>query len=149
MNGLRHLPLINGVEPSWANLVVTIAGVPEIGITKIEYSDKQTIDNIYGAGQLPVSRGYGNIESSCSITLLRSSVEALRAASLTGRLQDIASFDIIICFIVANTTLITQHVVRNCQFKDDSLALAQGETKNETTFELICSHIDRKNLFNI
>jgi hypothetical protein len=143
MNGIRHLPLINGTEPSWANLVVTIAGVPEIGITKIEYADKQTIDNIYGAGQLPVSRGYGNIEPTCSVTLLRSSVEAIRAASPTGRLQDIANFDIVVCFIPVGSTLIVRHTVRNCQFKDDALAIAQGETKNETTFELIGSHIDR------
>ncbi|MDR1984980.1 MAG: hypothetical protein LBQ28_09185 [Prevotellaceae bacterium] len=144
MNGIRHLPLINGVEPSWANLVVTIAGVPEVGITKIDYADKQAMDNIYGAGQLPVSRGYGNIEPTCSITLLRSSVEAIRAASLTGRLQDIGNFDIVVCFIPLNSTLITTHTIRNCQFKDDSLAIAQGETKNETAFELICSHIDWK-----
>ncbi|MDR3226051.1 MAG: hypothetical protein LBT56_00065 [Prevotellaceae bacterium] len=144
MNGIRHLPLINGVEPSWANLVVAIAGVPEVGITKIDYADKQTIDNVFGAGQRPVSRGYGNIEASCSITLLRSSVEAIRTASTTGRLQDIANFDIIVCFIPVGSTLITRHTVRNCQFKDDSLAIAQGETKNETTFELICSHIDWK-----
>ncbi|MDR2292454.1 MAG: hypothetical protein LBE11_03165 [Prevotellaceae bacterium] len=112
------------------------------GITKIEYADKQTIDNIYGAGQRPVSRGYGNIEPTCSVTLLRSSVEAIRAASLTRRLQDIANFDIVVCFIPVGSTTIVRHVIRNCQFKDDSLSSAQGDTKNETTFELICSHIE-------
>ncbi|MDR1199055.1 MAG: hypothetical protein LBK94_08625 [Prevotellaceae bacterium] len=145
MNGIRHLPLINGVEPSWANLVIAIAGVVETGITKIDYGDEQTIEDIYGAGQRPVARGYGNIASKCAITLLRSSVEAIRAASLTGRLQDIDPFNITVSFVPAggNGTIVT-HKIRNCQFTTDTLAASQGETKNETEFTLICSHIEWK-----
>ncbi|MDR2557039.1 MAG: hypothetical protein LBC49_04920 [Bacteroidales bacterium] len=145
MNGIRKLPLINGVEPSWANLVIGIAGVVESGITKIDYGDEQVMEDIYGAGQLPVARGYGNITSKCSVTLLRSSVEAIRAASLTGRLQDIDPFNITVSFIpVGGNGTITTHTIRNCQFTSDTLAISQGETKNETEFTLICSHIDRK-----
>ena len=82
--------MINGVVHSWANLSVAIAGVPVTGINKINYKDDQTVDNIYGAGQKPIGRGYGKIEYSATIGLERSEVEAIRAASLTGRLQDIA-----------------------------------------------------------
>lgn len=142
MNGLRTPPLINGVEPAWANLVVNIAGFPEVGIRAIEYKDEQEMENIYGAGQVPVGRGYGRITPTASVTLLRTAVEAARTASPTGRLQDIAPFNIVIMFLPINGGKIIKHKLRNCQFKTDELSVSEGDMSNETQLELILSHID-------
>jgi hypothetical protein len=142
MNGLRTLPLVNGVEPAWANLTVNIAGFPESAIKAIEYTDSQEIENIYGAGQTPVARGYGRITPSAKLTLLRSAVEAIRPSSPTGRLQDIAPFDIIVQFIpIAGGTIIT-HKVRNCQFTTDTLNVKEGDMSIETDLDLLPSHVE-------
>ena len=61
MNGLRYVPMINGVVHSWSTLAVAITGIPVTGIKKISYKDSQTIENVYGAGQKPIGRGYGRI----------------------------------------------------------------------------------------
>jgi hypothetical protein len=142
INGLRTPPLINGVEPAWANLTVNIAGVPAVGITAIDYDDKQTIENIYGMGQNPVGRGYGNIEATCKLTLLMSEVEAMRAASVTGRLQDIAPFDIVVSYTPVNATKIITHVIRNCQFTNNPVSHAQASLKTEVSLDLLPSHIE-------
>lgn len=142
LNGLRTPPLINGTEPAWANLTVNIAGVPVNGITAIEYNEKQTVENIYGFGQHPVGRGYGNIEPSCKITLLMSEVEAIRAASPSGRLQDIAPFDIIVAYTPVNAVKITTHRIRNCQFTDNPVTHTQNSIKTEIALELLPSHIE-------
>lgn len=144
MNGIRYTPLINGVEPSWADLVVNIAGNPVVGITKIDYSDDQVKENIYGAGQTPVSRGYGNITSSGSITLLRSEVEAIRDAAPNGRLGDIAPFDIVVNHIPLNGGRIITHRLLSCEFTKDANSLSQGDVKNETEFPLIIGEIKWK-----
>ncbi len=144
MNGLREVPLINGVEPSWANLKVNIAGFPETAIAAVNYEDDQVLENIYGAGQQPVARGYGNITCKASMTLLRSAVEAMRASSDTGRLQDIAPFDIVVCFIPLNGSTIITHKIRNCQFLKDGLSLKQGDTKEEVVLDMLPSHIEFK-----
>jgi len=146
MNGLRTPPLINGVEPAWANLIVNIAGFPEERLVGIDYGESQNIENIYAMGQNPIARGYGNIEPSASITVLRSAVENIRAASPTGKLQDIAPFDIIVQYIPMNaqTGTITTHRLRNCQFTEDKVSLKQGDTKMETSLPLIISHVDWK-----
>jgi hypothetical protein len=34
------------------------------------------------------------------------------------------------------------HKIRNCQFTKDALDIKQGDTKNETTFDLVISHIE-------
>ena len=41
--------LINGKSYEWADIVVNVLGVPIIGITNIEYEEKQGMENIYGA----------------------------------------------------------------------------------------------------
>lgn len=144
MNGLRTIPEINGVAHSWANLQVNIGGVPVVGITKISYSDSQTMENIYGLGQRPVARGYGKIECSASMTLLRSEIEALRDSSTTGRLQDITPFDIIVQFLPVNGQKIVTHRLRNCQFKTDGVEISEGDTSNTAEIEMILSHIEWK-----
>lgn len=140
---MNYIPLINGIQPSWANLEVIIAGVRLTGITKISYSDKQTMENIYGIGQYPVGRGYGNIEPSCSITMLRSTAEDVRSMSPTGRMQDIPPFDIIVAFVPPDdSNAVIEHRIRNCQFKDDSMDISQGDTREAPSFELLPSHIE-------
>ncbi len=141
MNGLRY-PFINGVEPSWANLVVNIAGFPENAITAIDYSNDQTMENVYGAGQDPIGRGFGNFEPKATITLLRSSIEAIRASAPSRRLQDLAPFDVIVCFNPLNGSTLITHKIRNCQFKTDGLDIKQGDTKNEKQMDLLPSHIE-------
>lgn len=144
MNGLRVIPEINGVCHSWASLNVNIGGIPVVGITKISYEDSQVIENIYGAGQRPVGRGYGRIECSASMTLLRSEIEALRESSPTGRLQDIDPFDVIVQFLPVNGQKIVTHKLRDCQFKTDGMEVSEGDTSNEEELPLILSHIEWK-----
>jgi len=141
MNGLRYVPEINGVEYGWANVAAMIGTSPITGIKKISYKDEQEMENIYGAGLQPVARGYGKIKSSASITLLRSDVESIRRSSPTGRLQDIAPFDIVVQYVPVQGQLPVRHTVKNAQFKNDSVEMGEGETSNQTTFELIVSHI--------
>lgn len=141
MNGIQYAPLINGAVHSWANLVVAIAGVPITGISKISYSDDQTIENIYGAGLKPIGRGYGKIEYSGNITLLRSEIEAIRASSDTGRLQDIAPFEIIVQYIPVNGQKIVIHILKDVQFKKDGNEQSEGDTSNYTDLELVIGDI--------
>ena len=144
MNGIRYNTLINGVVHSWSNLSVNINGVPVTGINKISYKDNQTIENIYGAGQKPVGRGYGKIEPTATIGLERGEVEAIRASSPTGRLQDIAPFDIIVQFIPVNGQKLVTHTIRDAQFKDDGVDIKEGDTSNFTDFELVVGSIQWK-----
>ena len=140
-NGHRHIPMINGVQHSWATIQALIEGVITTGYVAVSYEDKQDIQNIYGAGQNPVGRGYGRIESTASITLLRDEIESIRKSSPTGRLQDIAPFDIVIAFLPIGGATIANHVIKNCQFTDDGMEAKEGDTKNEKQLNLLPSHI--------
>ncbi len=89
MNIRNGVPLINGVEPAWGDIVAAANGVPFVGITAIKYGDKQDVQNNYGAGRHPVSRSKGRITPSAAITLYKSEIVALQRQAPNGRLQEI------------------------------------------------------------
>ena len=74
MSVTKSIPLINGVEYSWGDIVAAANGVPFVGITGVKYSDSQDVQNNYGAGRHPVSRSKGRITPTASITLYKLSL---------------------------------------------------------------------------
>lgn len=141
MNGVRHNPVINGVVHSWASVQVLIGGVPVVGINKINYDTKQTKENIYGAGQNPVGKGYGKIERSCTIGLSREEAEALRAASPTGCLTDLSPFNIIVKYLPVSGQKMATHRILGAEFTSDGAELNEGDTSDYNDYELLVSDI--------
>ncbi len=133
-------PLINGVEYSWGDIVALVGGAPLIGITAIDYADDQVVENHHGAGRFPVSRSKGRVTCTAKITLLKSEVIGLQAKSLTGRLQDIAPFPVIVSYLPEDGQVVVDKIM-NCQFKNNARAWKEGDTKQEIPLELVPSHI--------
>lgn len=142
MTGITDgVPLINGVEYSWGDIVSAINGVPLVGITAVSYGDSQDVQNNYGAGRHPVSRSKGRITPSAKITLHQSEVIALQSQSPTGRLQDIAPFDITVSYLPDSGIIVTDKI-RNCQFKENKRDWKEGDMLQEVELELLPSHIE-------
>lgn len=139
MNGI---PLINGVEYSWGDIVVNIAGVPVTGITGIEYSDSQEVVDNYGAGRYPVSRSKGRITCTGKITLYASEVQALQMKTLNGRLQDLAPFEVIVSYIPDAGGVVAVDKLRNVQFKNNGRSWSEGDTSETVDLDLAISHIE-------
>lgn len=136
------IPLINGVLYSWAEVVVTIAGVPVTGVTSIEYGDKQDIANRYGAGRHPVGRSKGRITPSGKITLYLEEVESIQRTTTNGRLQDVPFFDIQVSYLKDEGSPIVIDKIRNCSMLDNTRKLKEGDTGVEVEIELLPSHIE-------
>lgn len=136
-------PLINGREYGWADIVATIGGVPLTGITAIKYSEEMEKENIYGAGRNPVSRGYGRVKTTASITLLSGSVLALKAKAKNGQLHRLAPFSITISYQPDAGPMVT-HILKNCEFKKTEFDWKEGDMSKAIELELIVSHIVSK-----
>lgn len=135
------LPLVNGVTYSYANIILNILGSTPAGVTAIEYSDMQEIEDNMGLGSYPVNRGYGNIKAEGKVTLYMEEVEALTNAAPARRLQNIPEFDIVVAYVSANNIPVT-HKLRNVRFKGNNRRPKVGDKKIEVELELIISHID-------
>lgn len=139
MNGI---PLINGIEYGWADIVLTIAGMPVTGITSIEYSDEQEVVDNYGAGRYAVSRSKGRITNSGKITLYASEVAALQKKTANGRLQDLGAFDIMVSYIPEESGMVMTDKIRNCQFKSNKRNVSEGDTSIKVDLDLAVGHIE-------
>lgn len=133
------MPLINGKSYSWSDIKLILFGQRVVGITSIDYEEEQEKENIYGAGNSPVSRGTGNKKPTASITLSSEEVSALEAAAPNGNVCDIPMFDIVVNYTNNNRT--ETHVLKNCEFTKDSRKSKQNDKSIEVEMPLILSHI--------
>jgi len=139
INGLRYGPLVNGQAYDWSNITVTLLGKTLVGIKKIEYKVKQEMQENYGAGIYTVSRGFGNIKATASITIDMFEMEQIQDL-IGGNIQDIPEFDIVVQFY-QNPLSPKTHTLKNCRFTDNSRVSNQNDMDNTIDCELIVSHI--------
>lgn len=133
-------PLINGTAYAWSQIELRLFNVPVAGVVDIKYDDMQDMEDNYGAGEFPTSRGYGQIKAKSSITLEMAEVEALQNAAPDGRLNKIPEFDIVISYLPEGG-IIRNHTLKNCRIKGNKREIKSGDMTINVELELIVSHI--------
>lgn len=135
-------PLINGVAYSWSSITFTLFGVPVAGIVSIEYNRKQTKTNNYGAGQQPVSRGYGRVEYEGSIEIYLDEWKKIIQAAPGRDPLKIPWFTIPVVY--SNSIAdITTDVLNAVEFLEDPFNAKEGDTKLTVKIPLIIGSINR------
>jgi hypothetical protein len=135
------VPLINGTEYTHADIKLNILGIPVIGVTSIDYSDKQEITLNHATGQLPVSRGFGPVIFEGAITLTMKEVQRLSNAAPSGRIQNIPDFDIGVNYITEAGDFVRHRLVR-CRFKGRNPNSQVNNTQIEEELELSIADIN-------
>lgn len=136
---MASTPLINGINYSWASITVNLLGSPIIGITAIEYADKQKIENTYGAGNFPVGRGFGPIAFSGAITLYKEELEALQNNAPNGRIQDLPPFDIIVAYQAGDK--VTVHRLEAVSFAENNRSVNNENLSITAKIPLVIGNI--------
>ncbi|MBN1340745.1 MAG: hypothetical protein JXA03_15560 [Bacteroidales bacterium] len=131
---------INGQVYEWASITANIAGVPVAGITAITYKEEQAMEPVYGAGNRQVGYSTGKITNTGSLTLLMEEVEALQAASASGRLQDIPEFPVIVSYLTGDGKL-ANHTLKFCKFKNNGREPKEGDMSIAVTIDLLIGEI--------
>lgn len=140
----HHRPLINGKAYDWNTVIVQMnnANIPFSAIDQISYSDSMEIEDNYGAGAFPVSRGYGNYAAEGSITLHADEIVQLQGSSPTGRLMDIPEFNIIVVYAHPDAAKFTQDILKNVKFMDNGRELNQNDKYFPNEISLRIAWID-------
>tara|TARA_R110000765_G_scaffold28058_5_gene67942 strand:+ start:1680 stop:2141 length:462 start_codon:yes stop_codon:yes gene_type:complete len=136
-------PMINGTSYSWSQIEIHFSNItrPFSGVSNIDYADEMKSEFNFGANNLPVSRGHGNVVASGSITLHMEDIEALRGNILSGRLQDLGEFDVTVSFVHPDTSRIVTHTLKNCFLNENGVSVGQDDTNIEKQLNLNPSHI--------
>jgi hypothetical protein len=141
MQATPSIPLINGHSYEWADIVLSIAGgIPVQGITSITYGFTRNIQNVYGAGSEPVSRGYGSKEYSASITLKLEEVQPLVLVAPFGDLSQIPTFVISIQWLDTENLIIGNKLL-NCKFMNYSIDTKAGDTSTDVKLDIVFAGI--------
>jgi len=133
------IPLINGTGYSWGQIIVNVFNTVITGVTGITYDDTQAIEDNFGAGNHVVERGFGQIETTGSLTLHMSELERLTSIAPDRRLQNIPEFDVIVSYI--NEQGPVTHTLKNCRFKNNGREPSAGDTAIEKEIELAVGEI--------
>ena len=107
------------------------------GVSGIKWSKKRKIESNYGMGGKPVSRGFGNITYTASITMDYATQQMLH--SVYSSLMDIGEFDLIIFFanpMASDDWTTTTVTLKGCIFAEDSLESQQDDTNITHEFDL-------------
>ena len=134
-------PLVNGREYGWGDIVVIISATSVTGIRAIKYEEDQEKENIYGAGRNPVSRGYGRVKTTGSITVLAATVFAMQAVAPKGKLHNIAPFPIVVSYQPESGPIV-KHILKNCEFKKTTFDWKEGDMSKDIELELVISHVE-------
>lgn len=135
------VPMINGVLHSWASIQINVMGRTLVGVTAIKYGSKHNKENIYGAGDNVIGRGYGNKEADPTVLeLLQYEIVGLQQAATSAGLTDIFDippFDIIVNYAPVGGQGSVTDIVPNCQFVDNGRDWKQGDTTSKIQMNLI------------
>lgn len=140
--------LVNGTSYGWANVQVVMLGGPVNGITKIDYKRTLKVENIYGAGQEPVSVGYGQYTYTASIEILTEEWRKISLAS-AGNPLSLPLFNISVLFLPSSNpggngiVIPYKDILYNCQFLEDGFGSSSGETSIKVTIPLNITGITR------
>lgn len=138
------MAIINNVAYSWSMITLssTALGIDEgstvlEGVSGIKWSKKRKIESNYGMGGKPVSRGFGNITYTASITMDYATQQTLR--SVYGSLMSIGEFDLIVSFanpMASDDWTTTTITLKGCIFDEDCLESQQDDTSISHEFGL-------------
>ncbi|GGA84672.1 hypothetical protein GCM10008015_26820 [Flavobacterium palustre] len=131
-----------GTMQGWTSIVVNMLGRDLEGILELKYTDEVKKENVKGGGMFPIGRSRGDYEATASIKLYKEEVDALMLSLAPGkRLQDIAPFDIVAEYQTEAGAILKDRI-RNCEFTNAGVEVAQGDGTISTDFKLIISHIE-------
>lgn len=107
------------------------------GVSGVKWSKKRKVESNYGLGGKPVSRGFGNISYTASLTMDYATQQLLR--STYGSLMDIGEFDLVISFanpVASNDWVTTTITLQGCIFAEDGMESQQDDTNITHEFDL-------------
>ena len=135
--------MVNGTSYSWSQIELRFSNIVQeiTGVTNIDYSEDQKAEFNFGANNRPVSRGFGNVVASASVTLHMDDIEAIRSNIPSGNLGDLGEFDVVISFLHPESAKAISHTIKDCYISENGVSVGQDDTIIEKQLNLNPSHI--------
>lgn len=134
--------MLNGKQYDFEDIKVKLFDKEIIGITAIEYGNKQDPQFQYGVGKHPISYTKGKYEASGEITILQSELESIQRSLQKGQsLTDIPPFDVVVSYGMEGDTTPVTDILKSCFFTEVKKGMKTGGEAMEVKLPLKISNI--------
>lgn len=133
--------LVNGRARDWAQVKINILGKTIVGVTEIDYEEEREKENIMGAGDEPVSRGYGSKKYSASMTILAEEMDLIELVAPDGDITKIPPFPITVSY--TEGVRIKTDILQHAEFLKNSRSAKTGDKSIPVKLPLIIAGIKR------
>lgn len=123
--------MVNGRSYDWSMIEINfsnIAGEAIVGITNVKYKRERKIENNYGAGSEPISRGFGNYTYTASLTMDMNAIQQLKGLTTTGVLEDLGEFDVVVSYNHPTSGMTVVDTIKACIFSENGVDVSQDDT---------------------
>ncbi len=133
------LHFFDSQECEWAEMSVVFAGAPLTKIRGLKYKVTQEKENLFAAGDEPISIQSGNRSYEGSIKVLKGALDDMNAAARAAAARDLLDmeFTIVVTYALKGTRPLHQDVLIRCQVKDFEKGWDQGAKMMEITLPII------------
>lgn len=133
--------VFNSEEYAWSDISATLLGRNIAGLLAIKYKSSQDKELRYGRGNRPIGFKRGNKKYEGSITILKSELDALKAASPNGDLTDLRNIDIVFSYGDTETGQLKTDIAKFVEFTESEQSMKQGDGSGEFELPFICLDI--------
>lgn len=133
---LAQYPLVNGVRHDWSSVELVVANYRQLGITKIDYSDKLTGAPVRGAGPKIIGFTTGIQENTGSFTILLEEFQNLVTnLQIINPAWKLAYFDIVVSYSAAGLSTVVDTIV-GCRVDEVKIGTTDSGSTDPTTRDL-------------
>ena len=134
--------LINGTEYSWSMIEFKLDMLQNniSSVSAISYGEEREITGNFGSGNRYVSKSFGNITPSASITMALSELNKISTA-VVGGIFNLDPFSIVVKFAHPESGKTIVDTIYGCSFIKNTRDISQGDAEVNVELELFTTGI--------
>lgn len=133
------LQFFDSQECEWVDMTVNFAGAPLTKIRGLKYKATQEKENLFAAGDEPISIQSGNRSYDGSIKVLKGAIDDMNLAARAAGARDVLDmeFDIVVVYAQKGTRALATDKLVRCQIKEFEKGWDQGAKMMEIALPIM------------
>lgn len=134
----------NSKEYAWIDVKVVAFGVEITRLRGVEYKTNRATEALYAAGKWPVGIQRGKKETSGTLTVLQSALNALNAAGKAAGFNDITDieFDMVVSYASEYGGKVTTDRIRQCAITESIKNIKEGDLYTEHALPFVGCEVE-------
>lgn len=126
-NNPNGTPIFDSKEYRWSDMSFEFLNVNIVAIQELTYSVEQDSEELFAAGDEPISIQRGNRKYSGQMTILKSLLDDMNTAAQAAGFRDVLDLNFPVTVAYSNTTKVKKDVLVGCVITKFNDGMSQGD----------------------